>query len=404
MVLIFSSPAACALSPAYVPNFYFMYEFTPEGEGVPACEVEIFINGNSRAKIPYNPSRLSNFGGTQTAYYEIDISEVIQSFFNNKLPLLPVASGDAWASPNTVAAYYVQVTSYLPNEGFLMPETVVATSQTNLAINAVRDRNEEQCLDLFLGFPTYALTNKPFPVAVCKNESEFLYIFSGQFRDIVWRFDSYDSEGVLLETGFVNGKSGTYQIHGMGVGPQNIENISWDDGSVTLDSSVSYYTVQAGRYLNNQYFAITPPYRYSLNHSCCPKVRVHFLNKFGVFDSVSIQGEKVEDFRVSSDTFERTLPLYIDTGSVDNFVESHQTSKLYSELTPRLSVSSYGIRRKEAIWLKELPKAALLYLENEGNYIPVTVQDSAQEIKVTGEPYTEISYTFIQDPELSQRN
>lgn len=395
------------VSPAYIPVFFNAYEWLPADAATPpAIEFFVTINGEQTLPIHQSPSQFGETNSGDLLYlYQIDISEILQTWFDNPKTIRPIASGLPTSEFDWVAEFNISIKSFVPDEnGVLIPEDSVTESQTMFAINARLFHSEFQNLQDETVFTVRDfLTTKPDAVSVCRDDSEYLYIYSS-FPSVYWRFRAYNTAGDLISEGITETvPDAENTIQSMGVAPANVANISWASGGVDLsDSNIRYYTVEAGTPLSS-FFAVTRPRKYFLNNSCCPAYRVHFLNKFGTFDSVSIGGDRSESYAVKSDDFESTMPLFTLQNISSGFGASRTSNRLTASSTQSIRAESYGLKTAESVWLRQLLESTDVFIEQGDTYTPVIVKDGANTLKTSGEPFNDFNITFELNREQSQR-
>lgn len=402
----------CILSPAYVPIFFLGYEFTTAGEGIPIIEIDVYINDDLYQSYPMVPDSVTNsFADIQTSTYQIDISEVVQNWFDNQRQIFDQEIGTDYVNLNGIsyqAEVYIKTTSWIPNDaGQLIPEREQAESQKIQVINAYRWPHEPQCLDAYVtGIDQPYLTRKPNKRTICINESETVGIYNS-FINLLWKITSYDSDGNMLNEGAVITMTGQYETNIFGIGPGSInsaESSQWIGGNtVPIDRNVSYYDVQAVHLEIEDgelvFVPMSDPIRMFLNHNCCTKYRLHFLNSFGIYDSISIGFKDNDRINVLSNQYEQTRPLFYETA----FGYSPGQTILYKQGTQSFLASTKNLQNDQIGFITDLINSPAVYLELNSFWIPVTVVDKTHLVNTDSQDYLVIECNYSNSI-FSQRN
>lgn len=143
----------------------------------------------------------------------------------------------------------------------------------------------------------------------------------------------------------------------------------------TITSSTSSYTVV----VNGQ--------SYTVNLICEPlytHYMVHFLNKFGGFESMSFHKVSRESITVERKEWQqlpyRVTSLGIQTLS-ENQVMHEQRSTFASRFKEKLKISTDLLSDNEYRWLGQLVASPLVYLEDEGTIYPIIITNDSYEYK-----------------------
>jgi len=216
---------------------------------------------------------------------------------------------------------------------------------------------------------------------------------------------TYDSAGSIIQTVVkANGVSQALTSSRMlkvATGPKTLNNISGafvSGAQPIITSSVASYTVQVIEGASTAisellYFEIEEPCRYVQR-------RLHFLNRFGSFDSfnfnlrsqgkreVSRKAYKYDKYPITSSGIDRK---FTEFQQVTNFVKTQDTMSLRSEF----------ITEAENEWLKQLIESPEIYLEEldgAGDYNFTTVESIVGTSWI--EKATSIDKLFTMDVEI----
>lgn len=401
----------CMLSPAYSEIFFEVHNYTDiDQTGVLECQV--FINGNAQKSFFVNPDSFDTFNGQVVNQYFVDVSSTVQNYLKNNL-VFPELNGYVNdVSDDFQAEIFVRFYDWLPdNNGILIKNFIFNESQKIHSINSVRYQDEETCLDVYAeGLNRPYLTDKPDKTTVCPDDNEFLYFFDSYGGSAFLGFiQTYDYNDQLKQTGVVIINTvPSNSIHRFGVGPTNINSVpagQWLTGSpfevITIDDETKYYDVEihyfslvgSGAFLKNR--------RYYLDRGHCKAYRIHFLNKHGFVDSFTVQKSKKELFKTNSKEYEKALPVFVES----EYKNTHQQSKIYARGTYRVTAFTQDLKDSEKVWLQQLMISPLVYLEVDGNYLPVTVKDREETIVSNIDRTNDLTFDLIYSFERhSQRN
>lgn len=187
-------------------------------------------------------------------------------------------------------------------------------------------------------------------------------------------FEAYNDNNTLVGSG--NGND-TYSSNGfvqMDIGPAAINQTM---GANYITSSVKYYKVRVESATNSDFIQV--------NLNCNPlynPINLHFVNAWGMFDTASFGLVSKLSMATERKTFQRK-EYDFNTTSVDYY----NSNNVYKE-----SKINYGSKSNwlykltmnypsdaEYQWLNELITSPQIYAEIDGNYYPVTIQETNYE-------------------------
>lgn len=400
------------LSPAYRPLEYNVIVSGDPANIPAALEVGVQVNGTQfKGRIPVEAFAFDNSGASALSSFNFNVAERVQAFFNMANFFPPVAAPIPLVNPNNVALVKIAVYTLYPNaSGELVDAGTEIFSQTVPVINAWRRAEEEATLAPYdvgnVGTTTVKfLTRKPSRSIVCLDDTEFLGLYTRNLFS--FRIIAYDQNGVEQANGqLLTGATqfGLEELVVLPVGPANINAVDAGDwlvntDQVVIDSDTWYYVVQAGWHCpDGNFYALSEIRRYYLVPSSCRKHRVHFMNSFGVPDSVSIFNNEQVEFLTKSETFTRPLPASF--GIVDEQKSRVQT-------IGRIEIKSpiSNITNEERVWLaREMSMAPMVRLEQAGQYIPAVIKDGDFVVKDSDNPLDNITFRIeYSQEEYSQR-
>jgi hypothetical protein len=235
--------------------------------------------------------------------------------------------------------------------------------------------------------PSYldkALTSRPYATKLDRNANynfvPFLISDDSQYNVVV---KCYNSLGLIRQATFpITPETGAVNwIHQYNLTPKSI---NFNYGSQLIDDYIDYYTVT----FDTTNIVDDSTLRFDL--TCEKKYEVfalHFLNKYGGFDSKDFSKLSRRSIDVSKSDFGK-LSYTIDSNGIakwynspDSRVYNERTSVYASEWTEKLQLNTDILSNAEYVWLKELVKSPMVYIEQNEYLYPVKVVNTNYEDK-----------------------
>jgi hypothetical protein len=342
-------------------------------------------------------------------YFDIDIQEIVQlslaPFASVKPSIFPVLGSDGNAS-NTdfYADVNIEISYDLLNgtTGLVEPVPIPPeVSSTHRAFVASRQHEESMSLEEFIHIPFVQdgqpLTRRAIENEICMDENLFMS-YIGAFNYI--RVFFYDEAGNIVAGDDGGGNpyfggynapilSGTNDQNTTGVGLPNLAAKTYLNGRIppTSSSDVAYYTVNFGfglPFLGNIIFFDGIEYTFNIVDCCKTKsVRFHWQNYLGGPDSYTFKGLVTRKYNTSSERAQKTLG-WDSTAANPHSVEDFGSFKTQSKAVRFIDVETGFLKNDKANWLKSfLSSPRVVFIEDEGRYIPATIGDVEQEIQVS---------------------
>lgn len=187
-------------------------------------------------------------------------------------------------------------------------------------------------------------------------------------------FETYDENNTLISSG--NGSS-TYSSNGFVQMDIGAEAINTTIGTTEITSAVKYYKVRVEGATNSDFIQV--------NLICNPlyePINLHFINAWGMFDTASFGLVSKLSMATERKTFQRK-EYDFNTTSVDYYDSNgvYKESKInYGSKTNWLYKLTMNYPSDaEYQWLNELITSPQIYAEIDGDYYPVTIQDTNYE-------------------------
>lgn len=395
----------CELSAAYSNIWFTASELTPIDQPSPAITVTVFCRSNNLGTIShqldYKPEEVLPITDIlQSNVYFISTEEIVQCCFDNEASLCEPKTQDATQVNDCIVETWVEICSWLPDEeGCLKKEDEVVTSQILRVINGKLEQCDEQCYDEFTEpIPRKVFTNKPVKSLVCLNDSECVCFYSQGMAAMT--VTSYDINLAPLESGVVEGQATPNVIQCFGVGPENINASPWQNGAVTIDANVHYYDIlffDATGLVNRR--------RYYVDPCCCTAYRIHFLNCYGKWDSVSVRKNQEDFAKITGKTFEKGLPISGNNIRAQDYQRSRGINTLRKIAQRGFVAHLQSLSDEELDWLLELAMSPNIFLEKDCKYIPIYSDSKNYDLKDRYAIDNEVELTFTYSTSFSsQRN
>ena len=316
--------------------------------------------------------------GTDTVYvYNVDGQSVAQPYFDNQQPIYPLTQTYHNDTKHELILG-LKAKEWLPdNTGVLIEQPELVEALSAKVANAVINRNFDKTFVFGLQVLENGnlLSNKPSVMrVVCEDESETIAFWHPEGNGAINKEYRYkDAAGNILSSGFIPvAKSFESSIHVIGIAPINLEALTpsiptpanWAKLEIALIESL-------------------PPITVYREQNCCRKFRIWFLNKYGVYDQLTVKDE-IDIYSVTSKNFAH----HQNTFGYDrkDFYNNRINAK--GKTTREAYVMQYPIEAAE--WLRELLISPSVYIQYDltfsdpsittNQYISVVVKDG--EIKV----------------------
>jgi len=210
-------------------------------------------------------------------------------------------------------------------------------------------------------------------------------VFLGILSDEQFQFFSiitlYDSTNTIITSASFN--VGFSELSVFDFSPVNIDNNS----SITSGnfSTCVYYTVQLGVTTNISSLLLSEIFSIYIDTECqrYPSRRLHWLNKFGVWDSFTFDLVSTDSTKVEGNRYEREKGIWDAENYVYPLYQGEGTT-FSKRAEDTLTLNSDWIKEDVQQWLvRELYESPSVYLESDGNFEPVNVTNASYKLKVS---------------------
>ena len=216
------------------------------------------------------------------------------------------------------------------------------------------------------------LTEGTNPKTIELNQNEFLGIAyavsTGGVKNYKIKVLTYNSSNALLNTDLinvtqwnnVNVSSLTDPYLDAPVGTQNLIN-----AGVSL-TNVAYYTVR----LINDDGNKSELKRYNIVDGCPTDLRVHFVNKFGKQDSITLKGNQIEGYTNKSTRYQKALSSTYSSSDYGNAIVRNTKVKNFTAY-------SKSIGRDTLAFAQSMLNNNMAWIEVGGSYFSIIIDDGS---------------------------
>lgn len=367
-----------------------LYEFQEVLTGITtnpsALEVHLEFEGVLKDLIYIDAFSITRATNT-TCVFKMNVAEMLKKHITNQTPNFLSMSSSVYSIPN-MEKYRLKITPYLPDtEGVLVRSgSSIYTDYKYITSIYLKENETLSDLTTFLT----ATSNRQFLTAskridITRSQYRLLaYVKKPGVTDLVIRFYNGASE---IGTGIID----------------DIDNTT-DNKFVLLNISVSAiasmtFTATIGDtdIANADRFRITLSGSETIEVTIvepCHGYRLHFLNRFGFFDSVTLKSDVSNSLKTKSSGFEKVKTAY-------NY---HSKSTLQKTGVKQFEGYATNLTAENAAWLEDLLMSPIVYLEQDGAMLPVIVEDDTNELKQTGEMTDFRVRFYLSNNRKSQRN
>jgi hypothetical protein len=192
----------------------------------------------------------------------------------------------------------------------------------------------------------------------------------------------YNATNTLIASSL--GNAITFQpLNVIDASPQNIiNNTSITSGDF---STCAYYTVRTNASGPGAYLGRSEVFKIYIDTECqrYPSKRLHWLNKFGVWDSFTFTLVSTDSTKVDGNRYEKEKGVWNNEDYVYPLYQGEATT-FSKRAEDTLTLNSDWIKEEVQNWLvRELYESPKVYLEDEnGNFEPVNITNANYKLKV----------------------
>ena len=188
--------------------------------------------------------------------------------------------------------------------------------------------------------------------------------------------------------------------------PQNIiNNTAITSGNF---STCVYYTVRTRGQGGGGYIRATESFKIYIDTECqrYPSRRLHWLNKFGVWDSFTFDLVSTDSTKVDGNRYEKEKGIWDAEDYVYPLYQGEATT-FSKRAEDTLTLNSDWIKEDIQQWLvRELYESPKVYLESDGSFEPVNITNASYKLKVSRrdgliQELVEIQRTYLFNSQLN---
>ena len=215
----------------------------------------------------------------------------------------------------------------------------------------------------------------------------------------------YDSANALIVASL--GNTITFQqLTVLDASPQTIiDNTAITSGDF---STCVYYTVRTNATGIGAYTGRSEVFEIYIDTECqrYPSRRLHWLNKFGVWDSFTFDLVSTDSTKVEGNRYEKEKGIWEDENYVYPLYQGEGTT-FSKRAEDTLTLNSDWLKQDVQQWLvRELYESPKVYLESSGSFEPVNVTNASYKLKVSRrdgliQELVEIQRTYLFNSQLN---
>jgi hypothetical protein len=305
-----------------------------------------------------------------TAVFEFDLQEFYRDNVIYDIQTPAVAARE-YTAPNS----YFRLLSYqfielLNSNGVLVTGGDLLGIVDKTVINAARQTYNaaglpNKVITAGVGFGEF-LTNSPRTINIATGESYVLSLYSANNSPNAIGVTFYNAAGSILSTNFIDYTASISGRYDVAVGLANLAT-----AGITPPAGSSYYVVAVGVKALVSPFGFTPSSElvfFKIVNQCEGAVRLHFLNRWGGYDSYTFTGFNTSSVKPSSTQYEK----YLRNGFTP---KDRGAQAQYRDVVQSMTLNSDILSQAESEWLAELVGSPVAYMETAGQLIPITIDD-----------------------------
>ena len=205
------------------------------------------------------------------------------------------------------------------------------------------------------------------------DEHSFLHFFNDDADSVF--ISTYGNDGSLIGE-YSDTVSGDYIILSTGTATLNDANLNVESGpSDVINDNVRSYTVQL---IDDQVEPVSNIVTYTINRCSNMmsenKVRLHFLNKYGAFDSFTFDKKNYKRHFIERRSVNSRRGSLTATGISYNKHDSIRRSYM-SDSRESLALNSDYLKDKQFTWLFELASSPITFIEDKRGILSAHVTD-----------------------------
>ena len=302
-----------------------------------------------------------------TAVFEFDLQEFYRDNVIYDIQTPAVAARE-YAAPNS----YFRLLSYqfielLNSNGVLVTGGDLLGIVDKTVINAARQTYNvaglpNKVITAGVGFGEF-LTNSPRTMNIATGESYVLSLYSSNSTPNAIGVIFRNAAGATLSTHIIDYTTTIGGRYDVAVGLANLAT-----AGITPPTGAYDYSVSVGVKSGILYAPASESVVFKIVNQCEGAVRLHFLNRWGGYDSYTFTGFNTSSVKPSSTQYEK----YLRNGFTP---KDRGAQAQYRDVVQSMTLNSDILSQAESEWLAELVGSPVAYMETAGQLIPITIDD-----------------------------
>lgn len=302
-----------------------------------------------------------------TAVFDIDLQEFYRDnlTYDIQTPAIAARQYVALESYFTLAGY--TFTELIDSNGILVIGDSLTDLTSDVVINAARQTYNAAGLPNKVittsGFNEF-LTNSPRTIDIATGESYVLSLYTASTSINAISVNFRDSAGNSLANHTINYTASISGRYDIAIGLANLATAGITPPAGAYDYRISVGQ-QSGTYTRYSEFFV-----FKIANKCDGAVRIHFLNRWGGFDSFTFDGYNESSIQPRSTQFEK----YLSNGFTP---QDRGAQAQYRDVVQSKQLNTKAISNEQLEWLAELVGSPVAYIEESGQLIPITIDDKS---------------------------
>jgi hypothetical protein len=207
------------------------------------------------------------------------------------------------------------------------------------------------------------LTNSPRTMNIATGESYVLSLYSSNSTPNAIGVIFRNAAGGTLSTHIIEYTTTIGGRYDVAVGLANLAT-----AGITPPTGAYDYSVSVGVKSGILYAPASESVVFKIVNQCEGAVRLHFLNRWGGYDSYTFTGFNTSSVKPSSTQYEK----YLRNGFTP---KDRGAQAQYRDVVQSMTLNSDILSQAESEWLAELVGSPVAYMETAGQLIPITIDD-----------------------------
>lgn len=306
-----------------------------------------------------------------TAVFDIDVQEFFRDNLTYNIQTPAIAARQYTALESYFTLGIVQFVELLNSNGVLVLGDDLNLTPSSVVINAARQVYNaaglpNKVISTSGGFGQF-LTNSPRTIDIATGESYVLSLYTDSTSINAISVNFRDSAGNSLASHNISYTATIGGRYDIAIGLANLATAGITPPAGAYDYRISV-GVLSGSYTRHSEFFV-----FKIATKCDGDVRVHFLNRWGGFDSFTFTGYNDESIQTKSTQFEK----YLSNGFTP---QDRGAQAQYRDVIQIRQLNSKAISNEQLQWLAELIGSPVAYIEENSQLIPITIDDATKKV------------------------